>query len=102
MTSYGPTLRAILRINIQVVMAIALGFTARVMWTHADIEWWGFWPIAMMCGLASAAGIVGTIGEIKTIILRDREVWRYKRQGGAPKSDRLVSPDALREKGLIE
>ncbi|OXT01987.1 hypothetical protein B7H23_03355 [Notoacmeibacter marinus] len=101
MSRRGPTLRAILRINGQLLASALLSLLALWLWSNTSVLWWGLGLLAVFCAFGAISALITALGLIRRTIMRDREIAAYERKGGAPQSDRLVSSEALRKKGLI-
>jgi hypothetical protein len=100
MNTLGPKFSTILHINIRLIMATLLTIVSLVLWHNITPEWWAFGLLSICCGLAAFAAFVKSIREIIRMVLRDRELVKYQKQGTAPKSDTLASRDALRKEGI--
>ncbi|TPW33122.1 hypothetical protein FJU08_00705 [Martelella alba] len=102
MSNHRPGLRDIVGINLKIVGGLGLAVLARWMWAHASVLWWGRWPLSILFGLGALTAFADAIGAVKALVHHDLEQRSFRRKGVAPRSDRLVSPDTLRKKGLIK
>ncbi|NDW06481.1 hypothetical protein [Jiella pacifica] len=98
----GPNLRAILRINIQIAFGLAFAGVAWLSWANMSVVWWQLGLIAGLTAAAAVGLLTTALGEIKGFVMRDLRVNAYRRQGATPKSDGLVTSDALRNEGVIK
>ncbi|MCQ0989587.1 hypothetical protein [Jiella marina] len=98
----GPNLRAIIRINVQIVFGLVFAGVAWLSWQNVSVLWWQLGLIAILTAAAAVGLLTTAVGEIKGFVMRDLRVNAYRRQGATPKSDGLVSSDALRSEGVIK
>ena len=101
MIDKGPGLRTILHINLRFLGAGLVLFYAWLCWQWTSPEWWGFGLVAILTGLGGGAVMLSVIGEIVAIILRNREVEVFRRQGGKARADRMAGEQDLKDRGMI-
>lgn len=102
MTPSGPGLRAIIRINVQLLFGTGFAGASWLAWQNVSVLWWQLALVAPLCAVTAFAAFISALGEIKSLVMRDLRVNAYRRQGAVPKSDRLVSSKAMRDEGLIK
>lgn len=101
MTSTGPGLRAIIRINATFFLGAVLCAVAWLCWPET-IEGWRMGVLSIFCGVGGVGHIIKGLIEIITHLLRDRAVNNFHRQGRAPNADHLADDDILRKSGMIK
>ncbi|CTQ58146.1 hypothetical protein [Roseibium album] len=102
MTRPGTKPGSILRINGRFLRACLAGFFAWICWSYTSPVNWGFGLLAAMSATGALAEFIGALLETWQYIHHEWEIYRYLKQGNAPKSDRFVSDDELRKSGRIK
>ena len=102
MISAGPSMRMIIKINVQILVGAGFAALAWLAWTHASVLFWQLGLFAILTGMAAFGMLIAALGEIKSLVLRDLRVHAYRKQGATPKADDLVSRERMREAGLIQ
>lgn len=101
MIGKGPGLRTILHINARFIGAGMALFYAWLCWQWTSPEWWGFGLVAVLTGLGGAIGMIGAIVEVVAIVLRNREVDAFRKEGGKARADRMAGEQDLKDRGMI-
>jgi len=72
-----------------------------ICWHGASPEWWGLGLVAILAFAGGAIHFIATVNQIVAMIIRDRKVDAYKKQGGIARADHLAKEQDLRRRGLI-
>lgn len=96
-----PDLRTIVRINGKFIGAAVALFYGWVCWQYTSKEWWGLGLVAILTFIGGSAALMGTTFQVVALILRNRTVERFRRQGGMARADRMASEKDLKDRGLI-
>lgn len=96
-----PRPRTILQINVRFAYAAFILFYGWVCWQWTSPEWWGLGIIAGLCFFGGGLEIIAIVARIVAIFARERKLDDFARQGGAARGDKMVSPEALKKRGLI-
>jgi hypothetical protein len=101
MTPTGPSLPAIIRINITFFFGAVLCAVAWLCWPDTK-EAWRMGLISIVYGAGGVFMILKGFMQVIHHLFRDRDVDNFRKQGRAPQADRLADNDALLKSGMIK
>ncbi|MEM7210769.1 MAG: hypothetical protein AAF479_02585 [Pseudomonadota bacterium] len=94
---------AIWKFNAACLRAAAAGALGWLFWQASMLPGWElFIFFAAIFGLAAVKQAIIALIALVRLILRQRKWAQYRRQGNAPKADRMAIEDDLRRRGLIK
>lgn len=84
------------------VVCCLFGTIGWFLWDMSSLQWWGLGVIALLCGACVVATVIRSLRVLWSHGWYEWRLRRHLRTGTAPRSDGLVSSDALKKAGRIK
>lgn len=89
-------------INLNFLRA-GLGFgLGWVMWQLYAPEWFYFGFVSVVCWVAGAKRLIQALWGLLRLVRRKQNLSGYRKQGAAPKAEKLAQESDLRARGLVD
>lgn len=101
MSENSFTFGRVLKLNLQLAYAMALGAIGYGLWQIEGKEWWGFHLLAILLAIAAAIMAIQALNEIRKMIFRDWKIGRFNATVRQPRDDRFADRHDMDDRGMF-